>query len=99
MRIVHLSDLHVLGNYSDKSRRSTGLNGLLGRFELGAMGRAKRYAGLGGRLDALVSEVQRLRPDHVVISGDLTALGTEEELELAKAAIARFGSNNDVTVI
>lgn len=99
MRIAHVSDIHVLSDYAGRPLRETGWNGLLGRFELSVMGRAKRYAGLNDRLQTLIQEVNASQPDHVVITGDLTALGSDAEFEAARIALAELGGPERVTLI
>ncbi len=82
MRIVHLTDLHF--------HLATGLRQLLGKRLLGAInlelrGRARQFG--GASRDALVADVLDLRPDLVVITGDLTALATAAEFAASRDAL------------
>lgn len=81
-RIAHLSDVHVWRTTLNPARlmgkRAVGMTDLL-------LGRAKRFP--LGRLDALVEKVASTRPDHVLITGDLTTTAMPEEFEHAVAAL------------
>ncbi len=74
MKIVHLSDIHVW-------RYTWDLRHLLGRRALGMiellMGRARRFQ--LDRLAAVVDRVTGLKPDHILITGDLTTTALPSE--------------------
>jgi 3',5'-cyclic AMP phosphodiesterase CpdA len=56
--------------------------------ELIGMRREARYAQAEGTLRQLADEAVRHRADHVVLSGDLTAMALDEEFRRAKLALA-----------
>lgn len=73
-RLVHLSDIHVWGYCFNPfllmGKRAVGMASLL-------LGRAERFP--QKRLPEVVDRVQSLRPDHVLISGDLTTTALRDE--------------------
>ncbi len=88
MRIIHLSDPHVLCDYARLPLRETGWRGVIPRLELTGLRRAPRFTRSGEQLRALVAQIQRLDADQVVVSGDLSAIGASDELEQARALLA-----------
>jgi len=90
LRLAHLSDLHHQIEWQKRSLWSSGWRGAPGRFELHALGRLRRFAGVEQRIARLVDQVLALAPDRVVITGDLTALGDEHELRIARALLEPF---------
>ncbi|MCC6644693.1 MAG: metallophosphoesterase [Polyangiaceae bacterium] len=85
MRIAHLSDPHVRGEAPEPwtayaNKRATGWVNL----------KLKRHASHKHEvLQALLREVARRRPDHVVITGDFSNLAFEGELVRARELIDR----------
>ena len=90
LRLAHLSDLHHQIDWRKRSLWSSGWRGAPGRFELHALGRLRRFAGVEQRIARLVDQVLSLAPDRVLLSGDLTALGDESELRHARALLQPF---------
>lgn len=90
LRLAHLSDLHQQIDWQKRSLWSSGWRGAPGRFELHVLGRLRRFAGVEQRIARLVDQVLALGPDRVVITGDLTALGDEQELRIARALLEPF---------
>jgi 3',5'-cyclic AMP phosphodiesterase CpdA len=83
LRIVQLSDIHIW-RYSFNptklfSKRALGILELL-------KGRAKKFR--LERLDGVVDRVLSLRPDHVLITGDLTTTALVSEFVAAREALA-----------
>jgi 3',5'-cyclic AMP phosphodiesterase CpdA len=60
---------------------------------------SRRYEHLPGILDALAADLARTRPDHVVVTGDLTHLGLPGEFRQAARWLQSLGSAHDITVI
>ena len=87
MRIVHLSDVHVQADYRRLPLRRLGWRRAVAQLEWLGLGRARRYAGALAALEEAVAQIVRLAPNHVVVSGDLTALALEEEFVWARAAL------------
>lgn len=50
-------------------------------------------------LEALVADLRAMRPDHVVITGDLTNLSLEEEFQSTAAWLRRLGDRQFVSLI
>jgi predicted phosphodiesterase len=90
LRLAHLSDLHHQIDWRKRSIWSSGWRGALGRFELHALGRLRRFAGVEQRIARLVEQVLKLAPDRVILTGDLTALGDASELRLARKLLEPF---------
>lgn len=93
--IAHLSDPHL-----------TTLGGvrwhqLLNKRLLGYLSwRRRRQAEHSGEvLDAMLDDLRHTRPDHVVITGDLTHVGLPEEFREARGWLERVGASDRVTVI
>jgi hypothetical protein len=82
MRIVHLSDIHVWRYPRDP--RLLASKRLWGVFQL-AIGRARRFR--LERLEAVVGRIVGLRPDHVLITGDLTTTALPEEFLEARRSL------------
>ena len=90
LRLAHLSDLHHQIDWRKRSLWSSGWRGAPGRFELHALGRLRRFAGVEQRIARLVDQVLALAPDRVIVTGDLTALGDEQELRVARTLLEPF---------
>lgn len=82
LRLVHLSDIHVW-RYA-WSPRELASKRLWGMASL-VCGRARRFR--RERLGAVVERVVGLRPDHVLITGDLTTTALPEEFDDARRAL------------
>jgi 3',5'-cyclic AMP phosphodiesterase CpdA len=83
VRIVHLSDIH-LWQYTFNplrflSKRAVGMASLV-------LGRASRFR--LERIPELVNRVQKLRADHILITGDLTTTALPGEFRAARAALS-----------
>jgi 3',5'-cyclic AMP phosphodiesterase CpdA len=83
LRIVHLSDIHfwqyTINPLRFLGKRSVGMASLL-------LGRASRFR--IERIPELVKHVQKLRADHILITGDLTTTALPDEFRTARAALA-----------
>lgn len=99
MRIVHLSDVHVQIDYRQLPLRRYGWRRAVAQLEWMGLGRAKRFEGAREVLGQIVAEIVELRPDHVVLSGDLTAMAVEEEFAGAREALAPIARPGLLSVI
>jgi 3',5'-cyclic AMP phosphodiesterase CpdA len=90
LRLAHLSDLHQQIDWRKRPFWSSGWRGAPGRFELHVLGRLSRFTGVERRIACLVDQVLALAPDRVVVTGDLTALGDEQELRVARSLLEPF---------
>jgi 3',5'-cyclic AMP phosphodiesterase CpdA len=82
MRIVHLTDLHYHSSVAWRrllGKRALGVGNLVFR------GRARRFG--GAAREALVDDVLALRPDLVVLTGDVSTLATLDEFQEARLAL------------
>lgn len=98
-KIIHLSDLHQQADWKNRSWHSTGWLGLLGRVELHGFGRLKRFHGVQARIEQLIDDLHALDADHVVITGDLSALGHEDEIGRVHELLAPLLREQRLTVI
>lgn len=95
MRIVHISDLHfwhiTLNPIRLAGKRIVGMGNLI-------LNRARKYR--MENMPLLLERVLELRPDHVLITGDLTTTSLEEEFEAVKRALSPLnGGHSSITVI
>jgi len=92
---AHLSDLHL------SSPAGASLGALLGKRTLGYLSWRWRRRSTGGPAawSALVRDVEAMRPDHVLITGDLTQLGLPAEFAQTRRALERLGDASRVTVV
>lgn len=83
-RLAHLSDIHITVREPVWSMRDWFTKRLTGWFNLRWMGRAHRFRQAEEVLAILAAELRgKGMPDHVIFSGDATALGFAEEMERA----------------
>jgi 3',5'-cyclic AMP phosphodiesterase CpdA len=87
VRLAHFSDVHITAQRLGWKRTDWLTKRLPGWFHLRSLGRGHRFRSADQVLAALVAELRRRRPDHVVFSGDATALGFEAEFERAAAVL------------
>jgi 3',5'-cyclic AMP phosphodiesterase CpdA len=99
LRLAHLSDLHHQIDWRKRPFWSSGWRGAPGRFELHALGRLRRFLGVEQRIARLVDQVFGLAPDRVLLTGDLTALGDQDELQHARALLEPFITSELLVVI
>ncbi|MBI5542982.1 MAG: metallophosphoesterase [Deltaproteobacteria bacterium] len=99
MRLIHLSDVHVQIDYASLPLRRYGWRRAVAQLEWVGLRRAQRFHNALGALKQIVHEIQELRPDHVLLTGDLTALAVEEEFACARAALEPIARPGLLTVI
>jgi len=83
-RIFHATDLHFHVRPSWKQILFEPKR-WIGMFNLHVMGRAKTFS--FDVQSSIINEVHRHQPDHVIITGDLTTIATEEEFQLAQQTL------------
>ncbi|MGE5310892.1 MAG: metallophosphoesterase family protein [Nitrospirota bacterium] len=93
--LAHLSDFHL--GFPD----GVGVRELLNKRVLGyLMWRLRRRAEHRPEvLGALVSDLRDMRPDHTVVTGDLTHLGLPAEFLRARQWLSALGPPSQVTVV
>lgn len=100
MRILHISDVHVQIEYGVESWRRMGWRRLAAQIELRLARRARGYARAKESIVRLVAEGLRRGADHVILSGDLTALALDAEFEGARRALGELAEGSGrLTVI
>ncbi len=93
VRLAHFSDIHITTKKLSWQRSDWFNKRLPGWFNLRFLGRGHHFRDADPVLAALAQELRRHRPDHVIFSGDATALGFEEELAHAAALLGVNGSD------
>lgn len=93
--LAHLSDLHVT------QARFCSLPRRLNKQTVGWLKWLvrRRYEYRPEVLEALIADLHSQRPDHTVVTGDLTNLGLEPELRSALSWLERLGAPQHVTLI
>lgn len=81
VRFIHVSDIHHQLDWKRRTWSSSGLQGALGRIELHGFGRLKRFSEAATQWARILEDIELHAPDHVLLTGDLTAMGHPEELE------------------
>jgi 3',5'-cyclic AMP phosphodiesterase CpdA len=92
-RLAHLSDLHLPPPPAAMAARA-GLKGRLSRLAW----RRKSHRHDPQALTAVVADIRAYRPDHWVITGDLTNFSTAEELAAARDWLEALAPAQDLTV-
>jgi len=93
--LAHFSDPHLT------SLKDIGATDLLSKRLLGYLSwrRRRRHEHRPEVLDALIADIESVRPDHVAITGDLTHLGTRQEFKEAADWLPRVGTPQHVTLV
>jgi 3',5'-cyclic AMP phosphodiesterase CpdA len=93
IRIAHFSDLHITTEPLGWRRGDWFNKRLPGWLNLKWLGREHRFRDADAILAVLADELQQRRIDHVIFSGDATALGFEAELAHAVALLGVVGQD------
>jgi 3',5'-cyclic AMP phosphodiesterase CpdA len=99
VRIVHVSDIHHQLDWKRRSWSSSGWQGVLGRLELHAFGRLRRFADAAHAWDRILEDIEHLAVDHVLFTGDLTAMGDGEEFEAVHRTVKHLADAGRLTVV
>src|SRR5437879_1010768 len=91
VRLAHLSDVHISAERLGWRLRDYFNKRWTGWINYRWLGRRRRFRRGGEVLSAIVREFTERRPDHVIFSGDATALGFEPEFAHA-AEMLRVGN-------
>lgn len=93
IRVAHFSDVHVQVDYRRARWLPLGWRRWAALVEMFALNRQARYVDAEATLEELAREAVRHRADHVVLSGDLTAMALDEEFSRARAALAAVATD------
>jgi 3',5'-cyclic AMP phosphodiesterase CpdA len=87
VRLAHLSDVHITARPLGWHRRDWLSKRFTGWLNVRLLGRGHRFRRADDVLRALMEDMRQDRPDHVIFSGDATALGFEAEFIRASALL------------
>jgi 3',5'-cyclic AMP phosphodiesterase CpdA len=90
MRLFHISDLHFQADIPLSRFPTLGWRRLVAQTEYRLLGRKDRFTGVVETVRRLLAEAEAAKADHLLVSGDLTALALPEEFEEAKAHLASW---------
>jgi 3',5'-cyclic AMP phosphodiesterase CpdA len=94
-RLAHISDPH-LSSLKDISWRLLANKRILGYLSWRL---SRRFIHRLDILNSLIGDLDSSRSNHLVISGDLTHIGTAPECEQVSTWLAQLGSADDISVI
>jgi 3',5'-cyclic AMP phosphodiesterase CpdA len=87
LRLAHLSDIHLTAPTLEWQWRDWFNKRLAAWFNFRWLGRRYRFRHADMVMAALTAEFRERRPDHIIFSGDATALGFESEFRRAAEAL------------
>jgi 3',5'-cyclic AMP phosphodiesterase CpdA len=100
MRVLHCSDVHVTEDPRRTGFLRRGPRFWMSWYELVPKGRAKAFAHAPDAIRRIAQDAERLRVDHVIVSGDLTSSALPSEFASAASALgALCRSSRRCTVI
>ena len=99
MRIIHVSDIHHQLDWGRRSWGSSGWRGVPGRLELHTLGRLHKFADGAVAWNRILEDIDKLDVDHVLFTGDLTAMGDGAEFEAVHASVRHLTQEGRLTVI
>ena len=99
MRLVHVSDIHHQLDWNRRSWRSSGWRGAPGRLELHGLGRLERFSRAAESWSRILEDIEHLDVDHVLFTGDLTAMGDGAEFAAVRASVRHLTTEGRLTVI
>lgn len=99
VRFIHVSDIHHQVDWRARSWASSGLQGVLGRIELHGLGRLARFSRARERWLHILDDVDAHGADHVLLTGDLTAMGHPDELEAVHETVKPLLAAGRLTLV
>lgn len=100
MKVLHLSDVHVVPDGPGRPFWHGGWRHALAQIELRLLGRAERFRTASETVVRILEDADAAGVDHVVLSGDLTALALDEEFEEARRVLGPWAERKDrLTVV
>jgi len=94
LRLLHISDVHVQVDYERSVWGEIGWRRLVAQLELKLAKRAQRFREAPQTLEEILRRAEAEGGfDHVILSGDLTALAVDEEFERVKNVLGALGDD------
>ena len=87
VRLAHLSDIHITASPLGWKLSDWFTKRVTGWINLSLLGRGESFADAERVLAVLMAELRERPPDHIVFSGDATALGFPSEIARAAAGL------------
>ncbi|HUB06550.1 MAG TPA: metallophosphoesterase, partial [Myxococcales bacterium] len=97
MKILHLSDLHFQSEYPLKRWPRLGWRRIAAQVEFRLLGRGRLFANVARTVASILAEAEQRGVQHLLVSGDLTALALPEEFEAAWDALS--GWKDRMTIV
>jgi 3',5'-cyclic AMP phosphodiesterase CpdA len=98
-RLAHFTDIHFTEHPTRIPLRELLSKRVLGWVNLALLGRYSSFANARRLAEALVNDLEALKPDHVLSTGDLTGLSLPSEFQSARDALAPLLAATNVTGI
>jgi len=92
MRYLHISDVHVTGDYRHSLLR-LGWRRWIALGELHFGGRARAFARAPQTIARILGDAERLKVDHLILSGDLTAYALPEEFREVRTTLGHWAED------
>ncbi|MGQ9591977.1 MAG: metallophosphoesterase family protein [Planctomycetota bacterium] len=99
MRIAHFTDVHFTAPPGRLPPGRLFSKRILGWLNVRWFGRYEDFAGVPDVLEAFLRDLDETAPDHILSTGDLTAISLPEEFEAVRAALRGLLERPDVTGI
>jgi hypothetical protein len=99
VRIIHVSDVHHQLDWAAKPWRSSGWQGALGRLELHGFNRLHKFAEAATVWKRILDDIDHFEADHVIFTGDLTAMGHEDEFWAVSESVKHLTKEGKLTII
>jgi len=99
IRIAHFTDIHFTADPSQIAWRDLLSKRVLGWMNLALFRRHHSFGDAAAIVAALVQDLQELKPDHIVSTGDLTGLSLRSEFAAARSALAPILDLENITGI
>jgi 3',5'-cyclic AMP phosphodiesterase CpdA len=98
LRIAHFTDIHI-DRPEGFAWRDMLSKRILGWINLRILRRQADFAGSEAVLEALAADLRTVQPDHVISTGDFTALSFPQEFEAARRLLVPILDSSSPTVI
>lgn len=99
LRIIHVSDIHHQLDWDRRSWTSSGWRGVPGRLELHAFRRMHKFSEGAATWNLILEDIDQLKVDHVIFTGDLTAMGAGDEFEAVRSSVKHLTDEGRLTLV